>query len=466
MAKVFNKNISILNIGGEMCKLYNNVQNEKDLMNAFTLFEKLFKYQKNLIETKKTLFQTYLFDQEKVNKNSVEALNRMQQNHEDSENKEFFRVRAKANNLDEINKEYNTVIDEINAKIEVIKKEIDEILVEKKKYEDELIKIDLSSKTVDPLYLKETEVLNDLESKLAEITEKEREAILKQVTNIEVNRDSNFERCLADLKKEGIIIPDEDKKDFKLAFINFSKNFHQYKLFREDIQKRSNDIKIEYEQLLEQLTQFNSIIQNFRVISNSENLKNKIWELIKYNHNLENPNDENSNLNDIEYLKKILFIKLDLKDDVNDRDVRDIKKALDLIKKNVRGENELVSKLEVNPKYIEKFVEDIIDGFKTRIKDKKTELDELEKNSDKNAEIIKTIESQINDFKMEIDNYKDNKREINNILEALDGIRKAVKEKYLKSRVLGDLKSMIKLIIEVYIPNINIMRIEYTKNSN
>ena len=466
MAKVFNKNISILNIGGEMCKLYNNVQNEKDLMNAFTLFEKLFKYQKNLIETKKTLFQTYLFDQEKVNKNSVEALNRMQQNHEDSENKELSRVRAKANNLDEINKEYNAVIDEINAKIEVIKKEIDEILVEKKKYEDELIKIDLSSKTVDPLYLKETEVLNDLESKLAEITEKEREAILKQVTNIEVNRDSNFERCLADLKKEGIIIPEEDKKDFKLAFINFSKNFHQYKLFREDIHKRSNDIKIEYEQLLEQLTQFNSIIQNFRVISNSENLKNKIWELIKYNHKLKNPNDENSKPKEIEYLKEILFIKLVLKDDDNDRNVRDIKKALDLIKKNVRGENELVSKLEVNPKYIEKFVEDIIDGFKTRIKDKKTELDELEKNSDKNAEIIKTIESQINDFKMEIDNYKDNKREINNILEALDGIRKAVKEKYLKSRVLGDLKSMIKLIIEVYIPNINIMRIEYTKNSN
>ena len=466
MAKVFNKNISILNIGGEMCKLYNNVQNEKDLMNAFTLFEKLFKYQKNLIETKKTLFQTYLFDQEKVNKNSVEALNRMQQNHEDSENKELSRVRAKANNLDEINKEYNAVIDEINAKIEVIKKEIDEILVEKKKYEDELIKIDLSSKTVDPLYLKETEVLNDLESKLAEITEKEREAILKQVTNIEVNRDSNFERCLADLKKEGIIIPDEDKKDFKLAFINFSKNFHQYKLFREDIQKRSNDIKIEYEQLLEQLTQFNSIIQNFRVISNSENLKNKIWELIKYNHNLENPNDENSNLNDIEYLKKILFIKLDLKDDVNDRDVRDIKKALDLIKKNVRGVNELVSKLEVNPKYIEKFVEDIIDGFKKRRKDKKKDLDELDKNSDKNVVEIKKIESQIDKFEMEIENYRDNKSEINNILEALDGIRKAVKEKYLKSRVLEDLKSMIKLIKEVYIPNINTMKNEYTKNSN
>ena len=152
MVTVFNKDKLILNIGGERCKLYNNVQNEKDLIKSFTLFEKLFKYQKNLIETKKNLFQAFLFDQEQINKNSIEALNRMQQNHKDSENKEVSRVRVKTNNLDEINKEYNAVIQEINAKIEEIKKEINEILVEKRTYEDAFIKIELSSKTVDPEY--------------------------------------------------------------------------------------------------------------------------------------------------------------------------------------------------------------------------------------------------------------------------------------------------------------------------
>ena len=184
------------------------------------------------------------------------------------------------------------------------------------------------------------------------------------------------------------------------------------------------------------------------------------------NHNLENPNDEKLNLNDTEYLKKILFIKLDLKDDDNDRDVRDIKEALDLIKKNVRGENELVSKLEFNSKYIETFVDKILDNIKDRIKQKKKDLAELEKNSDLNSEKIKKIESEIDNFENEIDKYEDNKSEINNILEALDGVRMAVKEKYLKTTVLEDLRIMIALITHSIIPNINIMRIEYTKNSN
>jgi thymidylate synthase len=173
MAKVFNNGKSILNIGGEMCKLYNNVQNEKDLMNAFTLFEKLFKYQKNLVETKKTLFQTYMLDREQINKNSTDALNRMRQTNEELEKKREAFVRAKATNLDEINKEFNTTIDEINAKIEKLKKEIDETLVEKKKFEDSLIKTNLSSTTVDSDYLKKMEVLSDLENKLVEIRKKE-----------------------------------------------------------------------------------------------------------------------------------------------------------------------------------------------------------------------------------------------------------------------------------------------------
>ena len=60
---------------------------------------------------------------------------------------------------------------------------------------------------------------------MAVITAKERESILKQVTDIKENRDDNFLRCLADLEEEGIIIPEKDKRDFKMAFINFSKNF-------------------------------------------------------------------------------------------------------------------------------------------------------------------------------------------------------------------------------------------------
>jgi hypothetical protein len=465
MAKVFNNDKLILNIGGEMCKLYNNVQNEKDLMNAFTLFEKLFKYQKNLIETKKTLFQTYMLDREQINKNSTDALNRMRQTNEELENKRQAFVDGKTTNLDEINKKFNATIDEINGKIKKLNEEIDETLDKKKKFEDSLIKINLSSTTVDPVYSKKIEALKDLENKLAEISKKERESILKQVTNMDENREANFSKCLEDLGKEGITIQEKDIKDFKIAFYNFSKNFHEYKLFRDDIQKRSNDIKVHFEQVLEQMSEFNSTIQNFRVISNSQNLKNKIWELIVYNYNLQNSNDQNSNLTDIEYLKRILLIKLDLRDDDNDQDVKDMNKALNLINKNI-GVNDLVSKLEGNSLKIETFVENIVDDIKQRIKDTKKDLKELQKNDDVIAEKIQKLEVQIDNFENQIDDYKDNKRVINCILEALNGVRMTVREKYLRKRVFDDLRNMIQLIINVYIPHINAMSIEYTKNSN
>jgi chromosome segregation ATPase len=452
-----------LNIGGEMCKLYNNVQNEKDLMNAFTLFEKLFKYQKNLVETKKTLFQTYMLDREQINKNSTDALNRMRQTNEETEKKREAFVLAKATNLDEINKQFDSTIDEINAKIEKLKKEIDETLAEKKKFEDSLIKIKLSSTTVDSDYSKKTEVLNDLENKWAEIRKKERESIFKQATDMDENREANFSKCLEDLGKEGITIQEKEMKDFKIAFNNFSKNFHEYKLFREDIQKRSNDIKLEFEQLLENFSLLNSKIQNFRVISNPENLKNKIWELIVYNYKLQHPNDEN--LTDFQYLQRILLNKLDLRDEDNDQDVKDMKKALNLIKKNI-GVNDLVSKLEGNSLKIETFVENIVDDIKERIKYTKKELKELQNNDNVIAEKIEKLEKNIENFENEIDDYKDNKRVINCILEALNGVRMNVKEKYLKTIVFEDLKRIIELIINNYIPNIDKMKIEYTKNSN
>jgi hypothetical protein len=463
MAKVFNNGKSILNIGGEMCKLYNNVQNEKDLMNAFTLFEKLFKYQKNLVETKKTLFQTYMLDREQINKNSTDALNRMRQTNEETEKKREAFVLAKATNLDEINKQFDSTIDEINAKIEKLKKEIDETLAEKKKFEDSLIKIKLSSTTVDSDYSKKTEVLNDLENKWAEIRKKERESIFKQATDMDENREANFSKCLEDLGKEGITIQEKEMKDFKIAFNNFSKNFHEYKLFREDIQKRSNDIKLEFEQLLENFSLLNSKIQNFRVISNPEKLKNKIWELIVYNYKLQHPNDEN--LTDFQYLQRILLNKLDLRDEDNDQDVKDMKKALNLIKKNI-GVNDLVSKLEGNSLKIETFVENIVDDIKERIKYTKKELKELQNNDNVIAEKIEKLEKNIENFENEIDDYKDNKRVINCILEALNGVRMNVKEKYLKTIVFEDLKRIIELIINNYIPNIDKMKIEYTKNSN
>jgi hypothetical protein len=465
MATVFNKGISILNIGGEMCKLYNNVKNEKELMNVFTLFEKLFKYQKNLAETKKSLFQAYLLDHEQRNKDSLKALDRLNKNHADLQNRELMRISDKTSNLDDTNKEYEIMVDAINSKIEEKTKEIREILLQKKEHEDSMIKINMESKILDEKYLKKTEALKKLENQHEEILEKEREANLNQVTNIEANRETNFIKCLDDLSKEGITIEDKDKKDFRLAFNNFSKNFHLYKLFREDIRKRANDIKSEFEQLKEQLSLFNDNIQNFRVISNSGNLKNKIWEMITNKYIIDHP-DENPEIGEIECLKKILFEQLDLIDDDKDRDVTDLKKTLDLIRKNVRGCSELISKMEVDSKYNEQFVDKIIGRFKQRIKDKKKEKEELEKHSDQNADKIKKIESQIDELENQIDLYRDNESEIKNILDTLDGVRMKVKEMYLKETVLGDLKTMINLITTNIIPNINIMRIEYGKNSS
>ena len=226
-----------------MCKLYHSVTNEKELLNVFTIFEKLFKYQRNLIETKKALFQEYMEDKEKMDNKSIENLNRMQQNSIDLVNRELSRVNAKTNNLDEINKNYKKAIEETNDSIKILKEEIEIVLIEKKSYEEKLTDIKLNMQPVDEKYTKKKDALIQVEANYDTIKEKQREAIHNQVKNIDSNRDANFQRCLEDLEKEGVTITEKDRNGFKLIFYNFLKSFHEYKLYRDDIEKKTKDIK-------------------------------------------------------------------------------------------------------------------------------------------------------------------------------------------------------------------------------
>ena len=51
-----------MTIGNEKLKIYYEVQNEEELYRAFTAYEKLFNFQKNILETKRNLYDEYLLN--------------------------------------------------------------------------------------------------------------------------------------------------------------------------------------------------------------------------------------------------------------------------------------------------------------------------------------------------------------------------------------------------------------------
>ena len=60
MVKAFNTCDSIIKVEEEMCALYHHVENEESLQYAFTIFEKLFDFQKNVLEAKKDLLISFM----------------------------------------------------------------------------------------------------------------------------------------------------------------------------------------------------------------------------------------------------------------------------------------------------------------------------------------------------------------------------------------------------------------------
>ena len=93
MARIFNKGLSVLSIGKEMCQLYNRVDKEDELVKVFTLFEKLFKYQTWLIDTKNTQIQELKEQMEKTRDSSIKVYDKIFESNKTMEDNELKNIK-------------------------------------------------------------------------------------------------------------------------------------------------------------------------------------------------------------------------------------------------------------------------------------------------------------------------------------------------------------------------------------
>ena len=458
IARIFNKDLSILSVGNEMCKLYHHVKNEKKLLEVFSLFEKLFKYQNNLMESKKSQFQECQLEQTKIKESSSEAIEAIYQLNKNLEERELKDIEIKSKTLDEVNKEFDDAIVQANKKIEELNKATESIQHEEKIERVEMEKLENSITEVD--FEQKKNNLEELKKKFESIKNNERELMFQQVTNIQKNKDDIFETHLNSLKEKNVDINDSNKRTYKLIFQNFTKSVHEYSLYRDNIEEYANKIKNEFDQVINQLKLLNETLVSFREDSNSENLKNKIWEMVKFYYRKRENFDDN--LTDYSFLKELLNLKLKKDDDDN---IDEVKLALDLIMKYVSS-SELFSKMESTSNYIDSFSENIKDDLKAKIREKNTKITELEKDRERNREKIEKEEKEIDDIENSKDKYEDNRQEIKKILNCLNGVRMQVKEIYIKENLLKDLHNTLKAAMGANINNIHQLKIEHTKNSN
>lgn len=102
---------SILKVGNEMIQMYHHVKNERELSRAFTVYEKLFAFQKNILETKRDFLKTQLHEMNLTCKQSLKQLGEIEM-HNDEVSKEIEQQMTNlGENLNNINEIYEKKIE-------------------------------------------------------------------------------------------------------------------------------------------------------------------------------------------------------------------------------------------------------------------------------------------------------------------------------------------------------------------
>lgn len=101
----------MLKVGNEMIQMYHHVKNERELLRAFTAYEKLFAFQKNILDSKRDFLKNQLHETNLTYKQSLKHLGEVEmQNDEVSKDLEQ-QMKNLGENLSNVNEIYEKKIE-------------------------------------------------------------------------------------------------------------------------------------------------------------------------------------------------------------------------------------------------------------------------------------------------------------------------------------------------------------------
>lgn len=467
MAFAFNNNKDVIHIGEEMCPLYYSVSDEAALDKAFTAYEKLFVYQKSILKTKSDLYQGLLKEKEAMNKKTYDCINQMSKMKHETRELAKTEASKQTKSLEDVNKNIDVSIVNLKNQLNTSKQIWDALQNEKKTYSDEIAKQAAErSKTEENLTIKQKD-LNESKRLLDKFKKKKNDETSKMIENLDKNREDDYNRVREHFEQLGLDLPPTD--DFKRKLTNFTQNYYKYKRQIEDIVVKSNDIKNEFNGLVDKIRTIKDDLIEFHGLTR-ENLRLKIWGLVVIYYE-----KEHSIVTRLTQEKGTVVSSKDILTAICKKRMGKFtmtdKEALALILK-VETPQLLFSKMEQFPKFAEEFIDKHLEKKLNRTQidegdNDEEPLDEAEKQKkmeEKQQRIAEAKEKlkEINKTKKAFDACR---LSVERILEDLNEARLLVKEIYLKSFFNFHLRNQFNTMKESILPNIDQLQIAYNKNS-
>jgi chromosome segregation ATPase len=474
MSKIFNNGSEVLKIGNEMIKLYHRAGNQEQLLKVFSLFEKLFDYQKNFIQQKTDFLNNLMDETENNRKKDSEILENMFQINEKSTNNRLEESKKHAqdieNNLKNLNEIFKQKKNEISERINKIEDSIKELEENKTEYKQELAKIKPKCVEYDTDYDEFRERFDKTNLEYKEALKQENESLNELLKNSENYRKENISEQMKFLKELGITFRDEEEEN------NFTKNYSDLQAYyyefiksKHDVNEAANNLETEFKNVVYYMGIINKKIGLCESLFSPESIKGIVWDLVKFF--LSSKFDVAYKNDDMNFLYKIVLKEINFKSKSSDDDTDDedstqnrFKKAFDLVFKDLSPSSTL-TKLESDPSYESSFLDFCstkIDEIRDFIKEEKKSIKKIEKEKDVNNEKqqirIQKGENEIEKLEEQIDEYKEYKREIKKITNVINDFRLQTKERYLKEVMAKKITSIFANVKNQLIPQIDVIK--------
>ncbi|CAF0872737.1 unnamed protein product [Brachionus calyciflorus] len=256
MSKTFNKGSSILKICDEMCKLYYNANTIIDLERSFTMYEKFFELQKDLISFKQNMLRGhihYLKEQHDKDKTVFDTIF--------NDNQTFYQnqlnqAKQRANDLGDLNLTFNQKVADLNEEIVKINEAYGILNEEKAKMKNEKLKLLNNKQTNDSKYeliradfAKQNEQINQM-------IKNENDEFDKMIESQRTNIEANLNEIYNYLSWLSVQIND----DFKRFYRNFQIDYFGYEKNRSFVFSKSMDFVNFFTNVYDELKEQNQYI--------------------------------------------------------------------------------------------------------------------------------------------------------------------------------------------------------------
>lgn len=421
--------------------MYNYVESQIELINAFNSFEKLFDYQKNYLDVKLNTIQMRLDENETLWHLTICPLDDLKSLASDSTHTIND---SNLTNDDYVNVEYNRKIHDLNGILKKCAQVCDKLNVSKQEYRQFASRIEIDKNTLQSEFDNEIKLYDKLnEAKPNPFTNKSSASYDDTDTDTDDDDDYN-----------------DDDDDFWSTNENKIKSSNQdsgnFVCKTENNQRLLKIVNNRLKFLLGEFECLNEKLKLYRCCLRFEQEKNQLWNLVKEYHVRQNAIDQNCARNDLEILENIVRLKID------DSKRRLEPNELNFVLRNLFTDNG--SEIGLVMKSIEKNVP--ISSYMNQMKVKLERIWTMLKNFQSNDQLAEhekdDLNTQLTQIETQLNFYESHGVIIGCVLEVLNNMLVEVKQKLVcKSSLLENLIELMTKLETEYSPFIEILERTY-----